>query len=567
MAKSRKIQATDPRPFADVPFRLGEFQVDPGALRINGPGHSVKIEFKVMQLLLMLAGQPRQVVSRRDLETTVWAGRVVSDDAVTNAIAKLRRAFGDSARSPRFIETVPKSGYRLLLLPEPLVANPTAARSPIPPWLLVGTGILAVTVLVAMLIGRPFKDPAPRSLPAEPRVVESRATVAVVPFENPVDDPSQAAFVAGLTRDLITDLSAQDGLTVLSARATFHLDPDAPDLHQAVRDLGVAYLVRGSLARLNGQLALEVLLIETASGRTLWSNTLRAPDAGVFDIQREVAQTIATVLAGRLSAGFEFTARRGVTHTLGAYEAFLQGLSAYLRVTRDDNETARMHFARATELDPGFARAYGGLALTWAREVMDGWAADPAQALGEAASYIGVAEAIDPDLPQVHFVKGMIALFRGQHLVAAEAVQRATTLDPNYADAYALLAWILHYGGRPDVALDALQEALRLNPLSSAAYEAVAGEINFALGRYADAVDRFQQALDRNPTHARARVGLAVSLAKHDRLEDARWELDELLTVDPGLSVDRLAFGLPYKDPDVRRRFFNALERVRMVSQ
>lgn len=185
--------------------------------------------------------------------------------------------------------------------------------------------------------------------------------------------------------------------------------------------------------------------------------------------------------------------------------------------------------------------------------------------MGEAARYIAMAETIDPNVPQVHFLKGMIALFGERHLDAAEAAHQATTLDPDYADAYGLLAWILHYGGRPDVAVEALHQALRLNPLSSASYDQVAGEINFATGRYQEAVASFRNALERNPSHSRARLWLAASLGQTGQLDDAQWELDELLAVNPGLAIEQTAFGFPHKDPELPRRFFGALERVRLL--
>ena len=515
-----------------------------------------------MQLLLMLAGQPRQPVSRRDLEATVWAGRIVTDDAVTNAVAKLRRAFGDSARSPRFIETVPKQGYRLLITPVPLQTLPAPRPPSARPWGILGAGALTVTLLIGFLAGRPVEDAVTTGPVTESGVSAQRPTIAVLPLANLSGDPDHKAFVDAVSRDLVTALSSQPDLDVLAARATFHLDRAGADVARAVRDLGAAYMLRGGLVRQDGQIEVELGLVETVSGRTLWSERLQGPEATMLEIQREIARTLAGMLEPGHKGGTALAFQNGVTSSLAAYEEFLQGLAAYLRITPEDNETARIHFLKAMELDPGFARAHTGLALTWVREVMDGWTTDHAVAFDRAATHVAKAEAIAPGLPQVHFVKGMIALFQGRHLAAAEAAQRATALDPNFADGYALLAWILAYGGRPDVAADALQEALRLNPLSTAAYEGVAGEISFALGHYDDAAARFQEALARNPTHARARLWLAASLANSGRYDDARWELTELRVEDPDLSLDSLAFGFPHKDPDVPRRFFNALETL-----
>jgi adenylate cyclase len=260
-----------------------------------------------------------------------------------------------------------------------------------------------------------------------------------------------------------------------------------------------------------------------------------------------------------------FAEEQGSLNTLAAYDEFLLGRAAYLRMTPDDNKSARAHYLRAIELDPDFARAYAGAALTWAREVMDGWTTNPESALNEASRQVAIAEMIDPDVPQVYFVKGLVALFRGQHLAAAEAAHNATRLDPNYADAYGLLAWVLQNGGRPDVAAEALHEAVRLNPQSSASFEVIAGEIHFSSGRYGEAAACFRNALERNPNHSRARLWLVASLVQQEELDDARWELDELLTQNPDFSFENTASGLPQKDPELLSRFFRALGRVRLV--
>jgi DNA-binding winged helix-turn-helix (wHTH) protein/tetratricopeptide (TPR) repeat protein len=437
---------------ADEPFRLGDFNVDPKRLRIEQAGQSVKVEFKVMQVLLVLAHDAGEVVSRQTLEAAAWAGRIVTEDAVTNAVAKLRRAFGDSARAPTYIETVSKQGYRLMRKPEHPESKSLPKRLSHPLRRIHLAGGLAAAVIIAIFLGRPTDN-----------------------------EPAGPEFAIGMPPE----------------------------------------------------------------GR---SAAVSPPDSRL-----------------EASGDGRFAKEQGTVNTLAAYDEFLLGLAAYLRMTPEDNELSREHYLRAIELDSDFARAYAGMALTWSREVMDGWTTDPENALAEASSYVAMAEAIDPTVPQIHFVKGMIHLFRGQHLEAAEAAHQAIKLDANYADGYGLLAWVLQNGGRPDVAADALHEAVRLKPESSASFEVIAGEIHFTKGRYQEAAACFRNALDRNPTHSRARIWLVASLAQADALDDARWELDELLAQNPDFSFERTAFGLPQKDPEVLSRFFRALGRVRRL--
>lgn len=448
MGLSGTTQTKGNRGSTDQPFLLGDFKVDPKALRIEKSEQSVKVEFKVMQVLLALAENAGEVVSRRTLESTVWSGRVVTEDAVTNAVAKLRRAFEDSARSPSYIETVPKQGYRLLQTPRPPERKDKALHLTDNKSRLYWAGGLSAAALIAVAVAR-------------------------FDHQGPIQQESAD-----------TDFS------------------EAPSRTSSVE---------------------EMENIESF---------------------------------GESNAG----------NTLEAYDAFSKGLSAYLRMTPEDVEIARLHYLRAIELDPDFARAYAGAAITFIRGVMDGWAPDPEQSIDEALRYASIAEQIDSDVPQIHFVKGLIALFRGRHLEAADAAHTATQIDPNYADAYGLLAWTLHLGGRPDVATEALHEAVRLKPESSASFETIAGEINFAKGQYEEAVSCFTKALERNPTHPRARLWLAASLAQTDQVDDARWELDELLAQNPNFSFENSAFEIPHKDPELLSRFFRALGQVRRVN-
>jgi tetratricopeptide (TPR) repeat protein len=221
-------------------------------------------------------------------------------------------------------------------------------------------------------------------------------------------------------------------------------------------------------------------------------------------------------------------------------------------------------FERAIALVPEFAPAYAGLALAWSRLAIDGWTDEAHDALSKAIAYAHRAASIDPSVPQIHFVKAQVALFRGQHEKAASAATRAIELDPNHADAYAyaLLAWILHYAGRPDQAEPMLAEALQRNPRSSASYREIAGEIAFATGRYTEAVRELEAALERNPAHTRARLWLAATLARLGRHEEAAWQVQELLTLNPDFSLSRLPLSFPRKDPRQRDALARALAQL-----
>jgi TolB-like protein/DNA-binding winged helix-turn-helix (wHTH) protein/Tfp pilus assembly protein PilF len=546
--------------FRDEVFALDEIEVNPTSLLIVRPDGSKKIEPKVMQVLLVLASSHGRVVTRQELEDEVWAGRIVTADAVTNAVGKLRKALSDSRKQPRFIETVAKRGYRLI--PEPRLLRthgdePGAPRS--------GTGyrlraalllVLVAAVLLTWLILQEFF--VDRHAPG----VAQPPTIAVMPFEDLSPQSEQRYFVDGITHDLITDLSQQPGLQVISSNTTFAYRDTSIDERVIAKELGVRYLVRGAVQRSQEQLRVNARLLEAETGATLWAKRFTGAAATIFLIQDELVSGISRGLQQELAGEYQPFERSGVTQSLEAYDEYLPGREHYGRVTPNDNLIAMQHFSRAIELDPSFARAHAGLALTWSRRAIDGWVEDPEASLRKASRHAETAANIDLDLPQIHFVRGQIALFLGRHQAAAAAANKAVEIAPNYADGYGLLAWIMHYGGRPDLAQQALAKARQLNPASSASYEEIDGEIAFSTGRYEDAVVFFQSALQRNPTHTRARLWLIASLVKLGKIDDANWEAEELITTAPSFSMARMLLAFPHKDPTLRDRLLGAVARV-----
>jgi TolB-like protein/DNA-binding winged helix-turn-helix (wHTH) protein/Tfp pilus assembly protein PilF len=541
-------------------FRLGDALIDPPRLRVERGGVSRRVEAKVMQTLLALVRKPGQVVSRRDLEREVWPGRVVTEDAVTSTIGKLRRALQDNPRAPRVIETIAKSGYRLKLSPEPEPAGPVAAGGQRGPRrrraLGAGIGVIAL-VIIALAAWRSWQ-PAP--VPGE--VAETALSIAVVPLDVLGDERSQSYFAEGLTLDLITALSHFPQLLVIAPGSVFGYRDAAADDRAIGAELGVRYLIRGGVQRGDGHMRINVRLLEAASGRTLWADRFAGEPSDVFRIQDQVVRGIVAALPRQLALPERPVTRSGATDSIAAYDELLRGMAHYGRRTPDDNVVARGHFERAIALDPGFARAYAGLALVWSRLAIDGWTEDAARALSKAEALADRAAAIDPSVPQIHFVRGQVALFEGRHDQAAAAATRAIELDPNYADAFALLAWVLNYAGRPDRAEPALAEARRRNPDSAASYDQIAGEIRFATGRLEAAEAFFRAALARNPAHMRARLWLAATLVQLGREDEAAWEVQELLTINPDFSLSRLLFAFPLKDPRQHERLTSALARL-----
>jgi TolB-like protein/DNA-binding winged helix-turn-helix (wHTH) protein len=554
----------------DVPFNAGgafcldDIRIDPAALSIDRSGVSERVEAKTMEVLLALAQQPGQVRARRDLERMVWPGRVVTDDALTNAVGKLRKALDDDARSPRIIETIAKRGYRLKVEPRPVGERTLpmgisgfgeVQRRRL--WRL-GVVLFSIGILVAgFLYWRAAQ------VPRIPAVAgQTAASIAVIPFDALGEQETQTYFAEGITLDVITALSRIPGLLVIAPGTAFGYRDSTQENPAIATELGVQYLIRGGVQRLGDRVRINVRLLRGDRGETLWAGRFAGDASSLFRIQDQVIEGITRALPVRLALSEPPGARLEATASIAAYDAFLQGQERYGRMTPEDNQAARRHFERAIELDPGFARAYAGLALAWSRLAIDGWTDDPAGDLRQAAEYADQAIAIDPAVAQIHFVRAEVALFRGRHLAAAASAATAIELSPSYADAYALLAWIFNYAGRPDRAQAALNEAHRRNPRSSASYRQIAGEIAFTQGLYDKAVGEFQAALQRNPTHARARLWLAATLSELGQQDEAAWQVQELLTLNPAFSRSGLLLAFPLKDPDQREVVRRALAQL-----
>ncbi|MGB5570707.1 MAG: tetratricopeptide repeat protein, partial [Sedimenticolaceae bacterium] len=302
-----------------------------------------------------------------------------------------------------------------------------------------------------------------------------------------------------------------------------------------------------------------VRLIEVRGRQALWGERYVGKLNDVFAIQDRITTAVVAALEIELAPDERKRLVSRSTASIAAYDAYLRGLEAHGRRSEAQNQIARRHFEEAVALDPQFARAYTGIALTYSREAIDGWTSDPADSLKQAADYAGRAASMDSSLPQVHFVTGQIRLFQRRHAEAVAAAERAIAVNPNYADAFALLAWTLNYAGRPEEAILALNMAMRLNPRPPASYLEILGEIYFARGRYKDAAGTFQNVLEINPAYLRARLWNAAALFHSGSRDLAEWEIIEALAASPNLTLARLEFAFPFKDPRIQESVLSAL--------
>ncbi len=552
-------------------FRVAGHRVDPPMLRVTIDGKAARLEPRSMQLLVYLARHAGRVISRAELEEKVW-GTVVGDEALTNSISKLRRIFGDDARAPRFIETLPKTGYRFLAQvdwepektrPSEEGVTPARARSLWPRFRNTAIVLAILAVLVVVLVGgRALLPGKPTGGPDTQAMVREKPAIAILPFENFGLRPAEDYFANGITVDLITDLARYPQLLVIAPGSVFSYRGGDPDGSQLSRELNVDYVVRGSVQRQEERVRINVQLIQAAGERALWAVRYEGELGGVFAFQENVIDGLLSALSVNPLPDTESFPGRHPVGSPEAYDLFLRGLEAYGRLTPDSNQTAKALYEEAIALAPDFARAIAGLALAHARDAIDGWTATPDESLARAESLAARAEAINPSIPQVHFVVGQVALFRGRFELALAATRRAIALSPNYADAYALLGWTLNYSGESDEAIAALETAARLNPIIPAPYSVLLGEIRFSQGDYAAAIAEFRRTLSINPVHMRARMWLIAALAETGDADELEWQVEELLSSHPGFSLRMLDYTFPFRDVSLRDRAMRLLQEA-----
>jgi len=556
-------------------FFVADWRVESDTLRIFHADSEVRLEPKVMQVLVYMAGKPGEVISREELEANLWAGRVVGYDAVANTIIKLRKAFGDDSRHPRIVETIPKTGYRLIAsversFPEPgrlsdlgtqspegEKSNRSVLGRPVPL-------ILAALILLVMGVWllQPGEDPSSNPDRFGSTAPQEKPSIAVLPFLNVGANPDQEYFSDGITEDLITDLSKVQGLDVVARNSVFVYKGSQENEQVIGRELGVRYVLKGSVQRAVNRLRLNVQLTDVAGGRNLWAERYDRELGDIFRIQDELAARIVSAMEVELAPTDRHRLSRNYIASVNAYDEFLRGLDYHGRRSPEDSLSAKVHFRKAIELDPRFARAYAGLALAYSRDAIDGWGPSVRESLDQAFELVERALQLDDSIPQLYFVMSQVKLFQRDYAAAIENIEEAIVRNSSYADGYALLGWILHFAGRPEEGLGFMQRAIRLNPRVPAIYRLVLGAIHYARGDLEQAIELLRTGAEISPNYQQLRVWLAAAYAAAGLMEEAEWETAEILTISPSFSLQSVQTAFPFRDPLYRDRFVADLRKA-----
>jgi TolB-like protein/class 3 adenylate cyclase len=458
--------------------------------------------------------------------------------------------------------------------PEPAVSGEAQSRKPKRLWT---AGAIALLVLIVggLAWWQPWvqrEEPASVERMAFP--LPDKPSIAVLPFENMSGDPEQGYFADGMTDDLITDLSKISGLFVIARNSTFVYKGKAVDMKQVGRELGVRYLLEGSVRRAGDTVRINAQLIDTATGGHVWSDRYDGTFRDVFELQDSITRKIVSVLAVQLGVEDRERVAHEETRNAQAYDEFLIGWQHYLRQTPADFTQAIPHFEKAVELDPKYGRAYAALAATYWYAAKRYWVnifglANIHDVQFEAERFL--AEAMLHPTPLAHHVASDRLSMRQQYDEAISEAEKAIALDPNDADGHVALAAALTLAGRPGEALDLVQRGMRLNPHFPPHYLYELGMARFGLGHLEDAAIAFERALALNPHDLYAQRLLLASYGLLGREADAARLLESSQDIDQrgrfGTSFDPLTvrtstYWIRFRRPTDAERFAEGLRKA-----
>jgi adenylate cyclase len=434
--------------------------------------------------------------------------------------------------------------YRICLQPGGAAA--TAARPRRRPLLVVGTSIAALSVVAMSVWALWPSGNDEESVIAAPQASES-PSLAVLPFDNMSGDPEQEYFSDGITEDLITDLSKVSGLFVIARNSVFTYKDQPIDIRQIGEELGVAFVLEGSVRKADGQVRITAQLIDVATGGHIWAERYDRNLDAVFTVQDEVVREIVTALAVTLADDEEERITQMPTGDLTAYDADKQGWWHYHQLTAEANLQAREMFDRAISLDPGYARPYAGLGFTYYEAWTQQWEEDPL-GLDRAFAYAMAALERDEDLAAAHTLLGHVYLWRGDHDAAIEEQTKVLEAAPGDAWAYRDLAETLVFAGRSEEAIDLAKRAMELNPNYDAVFPFTLGFAYVLSGQYEEGIPALAESVALNPALQPGHLLLAAAYHETGRPTEAAMQMSQALESNPTLSLETFGARLPFKD-------------------
>jgi len=499
---------------------------------------AVAVAPQIFDLLDYLIRNRERVVSKDDLIAAIWEGRVVSDAALTTRLNVARNAVGDSGENQRLIKTFPRKGFRFV-------------------------GIVRESQGPGRTLGAAPSIETPRPSLALP----DKPSIAVLAFSNLGSDPEQEYFTDGIVGDVITELSRFSELFVIARNSSFKYKGKAVDVRQVGLDLGVRYVLEGSVRRAGDRLRISAQLIEAATGVHRWAEHYDRKLEDVFTLQDEVVRTIVAILAAHVRKAETERTRAKPPNSWQAYDYYLQAVEAFAyfdsSFSVEDIYKARRLLQGSLGIDANYAPSYVVLAFTYTwvwTHALDSDYLDPA-ALDRAHQLARKAVQLDPNLPQAHACFGYVQMWKHYHEASIAAFEKAMALNPNCVDWRFGMALV--YAGNPRRAIGFLETHMRLDPFYMPLTLGCLGFAHYMLKQYSQALGALRDYVSRAPEHRFAHSLLAATHAQLGQIKEARAEVAEVLRIEPQYTIEGTQKLISnFKRPEDAEHYFDGLRKA-----
>ena len=532
-------------------FHFAGYTIDLDRRELRLEDEIVHVEPQVFDVLIYLIENRDRVVTKDEIFAAVWRGRIVSETTLSSRINAARRAIGDNGEKQRLIRTIARKGVRFVgavVEENSLKASPTTARA------------------TNYIPERALSEAMPRMGEAS-QVLQppDKPSIAVLPFANLSSDPEQEYFADGIVEDIITALSRARWLFVIARNSSFTYKGRAVDIKQVGRELGVRYVLEGSVRKAAGRLRIAGQLIDASTGAHIWADRFEGTLGDIFDLQDQVTTSVIGALMPKLEQAEIDRVKRKPTESLDAYDHYLRGLAVVYRWTKDANNEALRFFYRAIELDPQFALAYGFAAWCYSQRKANRWVTDLSHESTEAVRLAYAAVEWGKDDAAALAKGGDAIAFSGGDLDAGGLyLDRALVLNPNHAFAWFASAWVKIWLGNPEAALQHLTHVMRLSPLdpNAAGVRVTIAFAHYFSGRYDEASSCAQQLLQEAPDFHMALRMAAAGNALAGRLDVAQKAMVRLRAIDPALRVSNLGELTAMRRPEDMARYAEGLRKA-----
>jgi TolB-like protein len=515
-------------------YAFGPFRLDARSDTLVGPHGPVALGQRACVLLRTLVGQPGVLVTKSELMDAAWPGLAVEEGNLTVQISALRKTLADTRGRGQWIGTVSGRGYRFIGEVQESDSLPAARINDF-----CSTG----------------------------QANADRPSVAILPFENVGGGPGKSYVSDGVTADIIIALSRFSGLLVIAANSSFHYRGDQVDIRTVAQELGVQYVVQGSVRHSGDRIRISVRLIEASTGTHRWAERYECPAGDVYAVQDEVSGCIAGVLVAQLTKAERDRVLRKPPESWRAYDLFLRATDRSRQWDREAFAASERWLEQAVALDPNFAPAYALLAechvSAWI-EPKDHRYQDPAT-LDAAWRLAQAAMERDPLLPAAHAAFGNILHWRGETDEAIKAYEHALQLNPNSAQHF--YGVVLAIAGRPLDGLGAMQRSMRLDPFFHPMALGHVAHCYILLGNNRAALAPLRECAARAPRGRPAFVWLSAACMRLNLVNEARTSAARVLEIDPNFSIEAWRRLHPYRDPAGAERIYEALRAAGLPDQ